>query len=566
MLELFTTREISIGIWVIIIIILLLLGKNTRKSLKALVGAALKLWSPFLFILLYAAIITYVIASNELWSNVYIKDVILWVLFVGVPLCFRAVNKNADENYFKEELVKAFKLTALVEFFVNYYTFSLGVELVILPIVSFIVLLDVLAEKEQYKNAKILIDLVITGIGIVLLYQTISSIVFNIHNLKIMNIAITLLLPCVYTCLFIPVAYLLLIVSKYQLIFIRMQRKEKGLDEIIKLKRRIKIILICRLSLRRVEKMRTLANTYFKTNITEEEFDSCLEKVLPGKVEKNNDESNVLKKTEEDTLDCNFIDEVNKNAAGITLLITVSVGIFTVVAKGLYYFYQCGKFDYFGINHIYVNLSSENFLYEFALYAVYMVIYLFLCYLPYIAFEFKLSYIKKITLWLIILVLPVIILYLQLCNVSLAQGGEYTVVFSCVVLIISIVLIGAIYFPGVCLIYTIIPRTNKKKSPYMAQQERMLKPKTLISIVVLSAVYLLGVYFAGNMNSRGVNEFKVFSETEIVIYENETEYVVANYTINEENSITIFANKQSVINKEGVRVEKRIFNNVKISD
>ena len=78
------------------------------------------------------------------WNISATKDTILWTLGSAFGMYF-SLNKVAqDENYFNNVILDNLKIVLLLEFVVNLYSFSLPVELIVIPIVSFIVLLNVL--------------------------------------------------------------------------------------------------------------------------------------------------------------------------------------------------------------------------------------------------------------------------------------------------------------------------------------------------------------------------------------------------------------------------------------
>ncbi len=149
MLKIFSTREIAISIYIVLFIVYAFSKSNIRKELKNVIKCALtkKLVVPFIVLIIYAVIIVWILQLFSFWKWIYLKDVIIWVLFVGVPLCFNAVEHKIEKQYFSKAIVDNIKFTVLVEYIVSTFTFSLVGELILQPIIFILSMMSVLAEK-----------------------------------------------------------------------------------------------------------------------------------------------------------------------------------------------------------------------------------------------------------------------------------------------------------------------------------------------------------------------------------------------------------------------------------
>lgn len=111
---------------------------------------------------------------SSIWENIYIKDIIIWFLFSGLIYCMNAVSSEADERYIQKVLKDNLKLTMILEFFMSTFTFNIWIELAIIPIITIITVMNVIAErKEEYKNGHKLLDFVLAIAGFWILYETI---------------------------------------------------------------------------------------------------------------------------------------------------------------------------------------------------------------------------------------------------------------------------------------------------------------------------------------------------------------------------------------------------------
>lgn len=68
--------------------------------------------------------------------------------FSGLTICMNAVAGEADEKYISKVLKDNIRFTVVTEFLLITFTFSLWVELIIIPIMTAITLLDVVAAQK----------------------------------------------------------------------------------------------------------------------------------------------------------------------------------------------------------------------------------------------------------------------------------------------------------------------------------------------------------------------------------------------------------------------------------
>lgn len=143
------------------------------KFVKIFFGRKLRiLWG---IIFLYVFGITLIFYHLSFWDNIYIKDIVVWFFFSGLVYCMNAVSREADEDYIRKVLKDNFKLTVILEFIISTFTFNIWVELVIIPVITVIVLMNVIAEqKEEYREVHKLLDIVLVLAGFWMLYETIK--------------------------------------------------------------------------------------------------------------------------------------------------------------------------------------------------------------------------------------------------------------------------------------------------------------------------------------------------------------------------------------------------------
>lgn len=256
-MSILSTREWATLIWGCIFMLYVLCHREKIKSLWNVIVMFFdkKLMILWEIILLYVLTITIVFCYLPIWENIYIKDIIIWFLFSGFSgliYCMNAVSSEADETYIKKILKDNLKFTMILEFFMSTFTFNIWIELAIIPVITIITVMNVIAErKEEYKSVHKLLDSVLAITGFWIFYETIKIGINEYKQLNIINTLVSFMIPIAYLILIIPLEYALELYSKYELLFLSMTFKEEK-DKKTKIRHRVAIICSCRISVRRV--------------------------------------------------------------------------------------------------------------------------------------------------------------------------------------------------------------------------------------------------------------------------------------------------------------------------
>lgn len=254
MFTIFSTREVVAAIYILLIICFLIWNKQTRKSVMRVIKCActIKLIIPFVIFLIYTIVIIYFATLLPFWDAIFLKDIIIWFLFIGVPFCYNAVSKAEKEHYFTKLLKDNIKFIAVLEFLVGTFTFYFWIELLLQPILAFIILLQTISgTKEKWKATKKFLDIVVAFVGFMILFFTIRAALGKYETINPVNTIVSFCIPIVFSVLFIPCAYFLALIAKYEIVYMRMGFKEPK-DRKIKFKRHMKVFLTCGLNYRKV--------------------------------------------------------------------------------------------------------------------------------------------------------------------------------------------------------------------------------------------------------------------------------------------------------------------------
>lgn len=278
-MSILSTREWATLIWGLLFLVYIMCHKEIRKSFwkEIVIFFDKKLRILWEIILLYVLAITMIFYRSSIWENIYIKDIIIWFLFSGLIYCMNAVSSEADERYIQKVLKDNLKLTMILEFFMSTFTFNIWIELAIIPIITIITVMNVIAErKEEYKNGHKLLDFVLAIAGFWILYETIRVGIIEYKELNVINTLVSFMIPIVYLVLIIPLEYALELYSKYELLFLRMTFKEEK-DKETKIRHRIAVLCTCRISVRRVLLFQREYMGRMYVRMKDEEFENLIQ-------------------------------------------------------------------------------------------------------------------------------------------------------------------------------------------------------------------------------------------------------------------------------------------------
>lgn len=159
-------------IWLSIFFAWAISQANIRASFYDLSKLLLKkeIALPISCMLLYISVIVLVLRRIGFWDASATKDTILWTFGVAFVTLFNINKVSEDENFFSRIISGNLKLVIVFEFIVNLYTFSLVAELIIVPVITIVVLMNTVAEnRPEYKPAETVLSYALGLFGIWLL-------------------------------------------------------------------------------------------------------------------------------------------------------------------------------------------------------------------------------------------------------------------------------------------------------------------------------------------------------------------------------------------------------------
>lgn len=212
--------------------------------------------------IVYITLVILILYKIDFWDIGLLKDTIIWSLSTGFIL-FMNVNKAKNLKYFTEVLLENFKAILILEFITNFYTFSLTTEMILIPIMTFIILLKLFAENSAKTNsehiaAAKLLNNILNIFGLFIFCFVAYKTFFEYSELlKIINLK-SFILPIILSVLTLPFYYLVALYMNYETLFIRIQFMFA--DKKIKRKLKKAILISANIDLNKLEKVNSKLN------------------------------------------------------------------------------------------------------------------------------------------------------------------------------------------------------------------------------------------------------------------------------------------------------------------
>ena len=225
-MEIFNNREIAVGIWLFAFIAFAVSIRSVRQSLPSLWLAIFhpKILTPLFLMFAYVAIIVFVLSAADLWNIKQLKNTILWTFSVAVVSMFRIPQITDDEAYFRKAIMNSFKIVAVLEFVIAFYTFSLLAELLIVPALTFLITLQAFSGTEKkYQQVGQLLANLLTAIGFLLILYSGLMLVTEPALFFQSGTLSDFALPIALTVLHLPFLFVLSLYVQYEALFTRIQ-------------------------------------------------------------------------------------------------------------------------------------------------------------------------------------------------------------------------------------------------------------------------------------------------------------------------------------------------------
>lgn len=228
-------------------------------------------------IFLYSLILASILYGIGFWNFSYTKDTLLWMLFTSLYLSFKVADDKDNNKLFLNILRNTISVTVFIEFLLNIYTFSIIVEIVVIVIVIFLSMMisftEVIPDKDKNGQVSKLMKGINTYIGLNIFIFLILEVLNNLDSLLTLDTLKSFILPIIFTVMFIPYLYYLLIRVSYEQLNVSI-RLNKATNRKIKLYFRVKMYLKCRFSRKKIVDLKRTKNHLIRNMKTKEDVDN----------------------------------------------------------------------------------------------------------------------------------------------------------------------------------------------------------------------------------------------------------------------------------------------------
>lgn len=258
MFEIFSTREIATIAWFAALIVYVAVRSNGkmpfRNFMKALCNELFIL--PVLCLFVYGELLVYGLSQFPFWDWILIKDVVIWVLFVATPICFKLGTNRTNDFPFRKIVAENFTGSAILEFFIGAFTFSFWTEMIVVPAFSLLVLLQNYDRNNpQYQSLHKVMDGISVIVGFTLLWFTIDVAIDVISTEGIADVLVSFCIPVLFSIAYLPIIYFVAVKALYHDLFVLILIRNKDGEKVLSKKKK-KVRRACGLSYWRIQEFR----------------------------------------------------------------------------------------------------------------------------------------------------------------------------------------------------------------------------------------------------------------------------------------------------------------------
>ncbi len=220
----FSNREIATWIWLFGFIALSMRKDEVRDSALNLIRAFFQWKISLVFALsyLYISACVFILSRLELWTIENIKTTVIWAICYTFRSLLK-VDTALNDKYFSTSVRDIFAISGLITFVVELHSFSLTIEMIAVPFIVFLSLLQLVAgARHKGESVEKFINTILT-IAVVC-YVIYSAYLTYIYIDKLATIA-TLkesFIPIILALTFLPYLYCIAVVFAYESVFARL--------------------------------------------------------------------------------------------------------------------------------------------------------------------------------------------------------------------------------------------------------------------------------------------------------------------------------------------------------
>lgn len=254
-LDFFTPRE-----WATITLIgAFILFSATSKSVRNSIFGVIKVffhWKiivPIICAQLYLSIFYFSLYKLNIWNDSILREVIFFSLFTSISLIFKYASNNDRLSSLKGIIEDTVTASIIIEFYLQIYTFSYPIELLIQFFLVFFYFMGVHNKREtkDYERTYIVTQSVFYCItAFLFVYSIYMAIIHWENNFSSQTVA-SLLFPIIATIAYWPFLYVFATICAYETWFVRIFFASKKDKDVYRF-RKSQVIKTCKLNLKKI--------------------------------------------------------------------------------------------------------------------------------------------------------------------------------------------------------------------------------------------------------------------------------------------------------------------------
>ena len=249
--NLFSNREKALVIW---ILAFLAWGLSRREIAKSILDVLRALFQRKILIILavmvlYIGFEVWLFHKIGLWKANLMKDTVFWTFGTAFVYLVNTDQATEKQHFFKKIVLDSLKFILILEFIINFYTFDLWIEIILVPLIFTLVGMRTVAEtNKEYQPVKKATDTILAVFGIAFLVFAMISFLGDPNAVATSDNLRMLILPPALTLTYLPFLYFLALLMAYEILFVRIDIFLKGDKRIARFTKQ-KLLILCHVNL-----------------------------------------------------------------------------------------------------------------------------------------------------------------------------------------------------------------------------------------------------------------------------------------------------------------------------
>lgn len=254
-LDFFTPREWATITLIGTFILFSIISKSVRNSILDFFKTFFhwKIIIPIICAQLYLSLFYYTLYRLNIWNDSILREVIFFSLFTSISLIFKYVGNNDHVSSLKGIIEDTVTASIIIEFYLQIYTFSYPIELLIQFLLAFFYLMGAYNKREtkDYERTYIVTQSIFYFLTAILLIYSIYMAIKHWENNFSSQTVASLLFPIIATIAYWPFLYVFSTICAYETWFVRIYFASKKDKDVYRFRKR-RIIKTCKLNLRKI--------------------------------------------------------------------------------------------------------------------------------------------------------------------------------------------------------------------------------------------------------------------------------------------------------------------------